>query len=718
MDPEARQRRLLDLMKRLSRTQSAREPGVTVIEDLHWLDPASEVFLANHVEALHGTRGLTLVTFRPDYRAGWMARSYYRQLALAPLAADAVEELLRDLLGSDPSLAGVFELVRERAGGNPFFIEELVRSLVDEGSLVGERGAYRLASPGAAAALPASVQAVLAARIDRLAHREKVVLQAAAVIGKEFPQPVLERVAGLAPAELEDALGGLVASEFVYEHELYPEALYSFKHPLTQEVGYRSQLSDRRAVVHAAVARAITELYPDRLDERAALVAQHWEAAGQALEAARWHARAAAWSGTNDPSEALRHWRRVRELADALPAATEAMALGLTARINSLNYGWRLGISPEEAQALFTEAERMASEAGDIRSRALLLSVYGTIRGTGDGDVREYAKLIRRAIGLAEESRDPALYMPVALGAYALYCSGDYREAVAVLDRAIELAGGDPTLAADIIVGCPYALCHVLKGLVLIDLGELEEAGRQLEQGRKLAREQGDAETVGLSHSVFAWLAYFLGEPEAALAHARQALELAERIGSSFSRAWAWSHLGFAERMRGEWRPAVEVLERSLAIAREGRTALERDGFRLALLGESYLGLGDAQRARVLAAEGLEIAHARGNPSDETYASLALARVLLGSAGPAAREQIEAALARALELERDTGAKAYEPLVHVELAELARQSGDRDGLERELREAHRLCTQLGATGRAERLADELATVASESSAPR
>jgi predicted ATPase/class 3 adenylate cyclase len=708
MDPEARQRRLLALMKRLTRAQSAREPGVTVVEDLHWLDPASELFLATHVEALQGTRGLTLVTFRPDYHAAWMARSYYRQLALAPLGADAVEELLRDLLGSDPSLEGVLALVRDRTQGNPFFVEELVRSLIDVGTLAGERGAYRLAAPVVEAALPASVEAVLAARIDQLERREKRVLQAAAVIGKEFPGPVLERVVGLPPAEVEQALGGLVAGEFVYEQEPYPEALYSFKHPLTREVAYRSQLSDRRAVVHAGAARALAELYPERLDERAALVAQHWEAAGETLDAARWYARAAAWSGTNDPGEALGHWRRVRELADALPEGPETVALGLTARINSLNYGWRLGISPEQAQALFTEAERKAAEAGDIRSRALLLLLHGAIRGIGDGDVREYTKLASRAIVLAGESRDPALYMATALGAYALYSTGDYREAEAVLDRAIELSDGDPTVGAGITAGCPYAYCQVLKGLVLAELGELTAADRLLEQGRKLAREHGDTETVGWSHLISARLAYLLGKPDSALGHARQALEIAERIGDSFSRAWAWSFLGHAQQTRGEWRAAVEALERSLAIARERRTAREGDGLRHALLGESYLGLGDVGRARALVDEAPAIANARGRPIDETHANLALARVLLSTAGPDAHEQTKSALARALRLARDTGAKALEPLIHIELAELSRQSGDREGREGELRQAQRQFAQIGATGPAERLADELA----------
>ncbi|MEO8093287.1 MAG: adenylate/guanylate cyclase domain-containing protein, partial [bacterium] len=242
MDPEARQRQVLGLAKRLIRAQSAREPGVTLFEDLHWIDPATEVFLANHVEAVQGTRSLTILNFRPEYQAPWMSKSYYRQIALAPLEPGALEEMLADLLGTDPSLAGLPELVRERAGGNPFFVEEVVRSLVEAGNLEGDRGAFRVARPLEQTSVPVSVQAVLGARIDRLAEREKAVLQAAAVIGKEFPEPVLARVVELEQPELEAALRNLVGAEFAFEQEIYPETLYAFTHPLTQEVAYGSQL--------------------------------------------------------------------------------------------------------------------------------------------------------------------------------------------------------------------------------------------------------------------------------------------------------------------------------------------------------------------------------------------------------------------------------------------------------------------------------------------
>jgi tetratricopeptide (TPR) repeat protein len=531
------------------------------------------------------------------------------------------------------------------------------------------------------------------------------------VIGKEFSQPVLERVLKLESQQLDQALGKLVAGEFVYERELYPEALYAFKHPLTQEVAYGSQLGERRAPIHAAVARAIAACYRERLEERAALLAQHWEAAGETLEAARWHARAAAWAGRN-PAEALRHWRRGRKLAGALGESAETTALGIAARTYLLNYGWRLGISHEEAEATFDEAERMAAEAGDVRSRALLLFSYGVLKGVGERDLRAWARLIRQSLALAEESGDRGLYIMSATGAHSLFYTGGLREAVAILDRAIELGAGDPTLGAGVAVGCPYAVCLVFKGLALVHLGELEEARRLLEREMKIAREQGDSETVGWGHGFSTWLAYVVGEPEGALGHAQQALEIAERIGDSLSRTSAWLWLGVAENMRGRWREAIDAIERSTAIARERRTAGLMEPNLLVHLGESYLGLGDVERARGLVEQAIEDARVRGDLFIETYANIVLARVLLASAGPNARAETEAALARALELARETEMKSQEPMIHVELAELARQSGEQENRQRELREAHRLFSEIGATGHAERLTGELAMPAS------
>jgi predicted ATPase len=324
LGPEARQRQLLDLSRRLAGARSAREPAVLLFEDLHWFDRASEEFLTNvTIEIAPGNRTLVLLNFRPEYRADWMKRSYYQQLPLLPLSPESTAELLGELLGNDPSFQALRALIQKRTSGNPFFIEEIVQSLVETGIIVGTKGAYRLLMPAEEVGLPATVQSVLAARIDRLPEREKRVLQTASVIGKKFAEPILRRVADLGDGDLPAALHTLTSAELIYAEALYPEAEYAFKHPLTQEVTYRSQLGERRAGVHAAVARTIEEVEAAKLGERAALLAYHWEQAGKAREAAKWHRRAAEWVGANNPVEVLRHWGSVRRLVDTLPETSE-----------------------------------------------------------------------------------------------------------------------------------------------------------------------------------------------------------------------------------------------------------------------------------------------------------------------------------------------------------------------------------------------------------
>jgi class 3 adenylate cyclase len=314
IDPDARQRQLFAIVKRVVEARSRREPGVILLEDLHWFDRGSETLLQVLVETTTTTRTLLIVNFRPEYRAGWMQKSYYQQLPLQPLTTESVSEMLRDLLGTDPSLAALAHTIRDRTGGNPFFIEEMVQTLAEDGSLVGTSGSYRLTRLVANLALPATVQAVLAARIDRLADREKEVLQTAAVIGKEVPEATLRQVSAVTGEDLAAVLRTLIAADFLYEAALYPEAEYTFKHPLTQEVAYRAQLGDRRARLHGSVARALQRLYPDKLDARAAEIAHHVEQAGEGLDAARWHTRAGQWAGTHDRAAALQHWQRVRWL--------------------------------------------------------------------------------------------------------------------------------------------------------------------------------------------------------------------------------------------------------------------------------------------------------------------------------------------------------------------------------------------------------------------
>ncbi|MGH7855913.1 MAG: ATP-binding protein, partial [Candidatus Binatia bacterium] len=285
--------RLGRFLRRFIALRSANDPVVLLLDDAHWIDRASDELVGEIAAAAPASCTLLLANFRPEYHPAWGGGSHHHQLALAPLSEEASRELLRGLLGPDRSLGDLQELLHERTAGNPFFIEEVVRALVVSGSLAGRRGEYRLTAPVDAVTLPANVQSLLAARVDRLGEGAKLVLQTAAVVGRQFDEPLLEEIAGLGADDLALALKTLEEAEFIHLLTPYPAPQYAFKHPLTREVAYRSQLGEQRARRHAAVAAALEKLRADRLGEYASLIAHHWEASGMRFEAARWQRRAA-----------------------------------------------------------------------------------------------------------------------------------------------------------------------------------------------------------------------------------------------------------------------------------------------------------------------------------------------------------------------------------------------------------------------------------------
>jgi class 3 adenylate cyclase/tetratricopeptide (TPR) repeat protein len=704
MSPEALQRAVVDVTTRLF-TARARlgESVVMLFEDLHWFDTASDAFLAAISDVIPTTPVLQIRTFRPEYQAEWMGKTYYEQLTLRPLGAEALDELLRDLLGDDPSIAGLAARIRERTGGNPFFIEEVVQQLAESGALAGAKGAHRLTRPIDDITIPPTVQSVLAARIDRLAEGDKAVLQTAAVIGKEFPEPVLRRVTELSEAELASVLGRLAAAELVYETAAYPDIELAFKHPLTQEVAYRSQLAARRARVHAAVARAVEELYPDKLDERAALLAHHWEGAGDAATAAVWHGRAAEWVGMRDRGAMDRHWRQARTLLDAVPESPETLRLGLQARIQILVGLFFLGQTEEEATALFTEGMAIAARLDEPLLRVRLLALYGVLRlsaGVPDDAITHLTEALR----LADASGDAPLRASVR-GALAdsFLSKGRLRKALALSEEAEALRGID-FFSGSFSLGQLFSS----RARMLAQLGHLEEAARVAEQGMEAARERKDPEAIITAHMSSVRLCEITGDAEAAFGHARQAMALAEAVGLPRFRHITLQALGQAHLLKGQWSEAVEAVARALALLRELRSfEVARDTYYLTSLAEAYLGAGDLGRARETADMAVAVARQRQLPVREIAALLARARVLLASDGAGAAPEIETVLRDATALVEKTEARAYAPFVHVERANVARLVGDEAARQRELGEAHRLFTAIGAPIRAEQVAREL-----------
>lgn len=345
MSGDARQHALFGVMRRLASVQSTQpQSTVFLLEDLHWLDPASAAFVAQLVDSVVTTHTLVLCNFRPEFQARWMKAAHYRHISLEPLGPEAAADLLGAVLGTDASLEALAQRVVERTGGNPFYMEEVIQSLVEEGALQGSKGAYRPARPVADVTIPSTVQTILTARIDRLPQTAKRVLQAAAVIGKLFTRPLLERVvtetdrlgsAGAAPSlEIDAALAVLCDAEFIVEQAIYPAQEYAFKHALTLEVAYNTQLADRRRPLHAAAARALVDTAGHKIDEHAALIARQFEAAEEWLEAGRWYVQAAEWRVRSDVVSAMQHFRRGRDLVGRSRESEESRRIELKACVS------------------------------------------------------------------------------------------------------------------------------------------------------------------------------------------------------------------------------------------------------------------------------------------------------------------------------------------------------------------------------------------------
>src|SRR6266850_47832 len=275
LDPAQRRQRTLEGVKRLILRESQVQPLLVLFEDLHWIDAETQALLDSLVESLPTVRILLLTSYRPEYQHTWSGKTYYRQLNIDPLLPESAEEMLKSLLGHDPGLQPLERLLIEWTEGNPFFLEESVRTLVETKALTGERGAYRLVKAAQSIQIPTTAQAILAARIDRLSAEDKRLLQTASVIGKDVPFALLQRIADETEDAVRGSLASLQAAEFLYEVRLFPDLEYTFKHALTHEVTYGSLLQERRHILHARIVEAIEHIYADRLAEHLEQLAHH-----------------------------------------------------------------------------------------------------------------------------------------------------------------------------------------------------------------------------------------------------------------------------------------------------------------------------------------------------------------------------------------------------------------------------------------------------------
>jgi adenylate cyclase len=530
MDSDARRRRIARLIKTFVLARTA--PGAYVLEDVHWIDPVSEAMLAEVVAALRHTRALVLVTHRPEYHGVLDPQAGFDTIALAPLDDSQTTALIAELLGAHTSVAGLAAQIGERAAGNPFFAEELVRDLAERNVLDGERGAYGCRADSTEVTVPATVQATISARIDRLGTPGKRTLNAAAVIGSRFDADLLRRVLG------DTALGELVEAELIVSTASSPLDEYEFHHPLIRAVAYESQLKSARVQLHQRVAAAIQKRAPGAVEENAALIASHLEGAGDLRAAYGWHMRAGAWLTNRDIGAARLSWQRAQRLADRLPVDDpDRVSMRIAPR--TLLWGTAYRIGGAVADTGFDELRALCGAAGDQISLAMGMSGL-LVSLTLNQRLHELAPLANEYARLLESIGDPTLIVGLmnTVG-HPKLAAGEIAGALRLAERVIELADGDTT-KGNFFFESPLAWGITLRGLARCGLGDPGWRD-DLQAGLAMARTVG-----GITQSAVTTYGYGVTVlnrallPDASIVRDTcVALENAERFGDNVSLAWA-----------------------------------------------------------------------------------------------------------------------------------------------------------------------------------
>jgi len=702
---DVRMRRIAEALSRVTARRSDQEVLVLLVEDLHWFDPQSCEFLDRTIASHPGTRTLVVVNFRPGFSAPWMGSPDYESIVLRALDGEAVSALVSGLLGSDPSLAPLLSFVQERTGGNPFFVEEMLRALVENGTLEGRRGSYRLCGDLDSVAMPPSVQAVIAARIDRLPPDEKRLLQIASVIGRSFTESVLGTVAAMGDGALRAQLDALCAAEFV-RRSSRRDAEYRFWHPLTQEVAYESLLIARRAGLHAAVAEAVESEAGDRADELAGVLAWHWERAGRRVDAARWQLRAGEFALRSDLAEALRRWHGVIALSDDADPTPEALRLGVQARTRLIQYGGRTGMDLSEADRLFDEARTRAERLGDVRRLTLLVYLAGSPlvwQGHVQAGLARYLEGCRLGEGDPDPDWQAFLYGAPAL---AMQFTGPLGDALAWADRELEACAGDPDRAVSYLGYSAQGRALQIRAAILLAMGRLAEGATDLARSLAIARPRGDVDTLCWALGTVPYTTWLAGEPVEASSEIAEAIRIAEDTGNIAGLVIAWEGMALVDLAAGRPGAAAEHCERGLSLARQRRSGLFREPSLLAHLALARLAHGDTTGAASAADDAVAVARRQGTRVLECLALLTRGQVARRSSGAA--PAIEADLNAALHLVETTGARVYEPAIHEELGHLHSD-------QRRLEDAWSLYRAIGASGHTRRLGAELRLVEPERS---
>ncbi len=611
MEPQVRKRRTLEAIKRLILRESLNQPLMVIFEDLHWIDDETQALLDLLADSIGTARLLMLVNYRPEYSHQWHGKTYYTQLRLDPLGKESSYQMLSALLGDGPDLAELRKVIIEKTEGNPFFIEETVQVLFDEGALVRDGAAVRLTKPLGELKIPPTVQAILAARIDRLPTAEKNLLETLAVIGKEFPLSLVRAVAGTPADELARTLDALQLGEFIYEQPAVGDVEYTFKHALTQEVSYNSILGERRKPLHERIGAAIETLYAASLEDHLNELGYHYVRSGNAVKASLYSERAGLQAfGRSAHRDALRHLEAAIDFLQRVPASAQR-----NEREADLQYAYAAtvqvlsGIGADGLDKTFARIMELSERTGNARRsldglRGLMLFHFAR------AEYDDALTLARRLLDTALAMRDPMTisWAHFSVGQTHLF-RGELVAARSMLEQAVAAQHEEDRTSLSSIDR--RVICRLHFGQALALLGYPAQALKITRDAVAIARDLSRPFDVAVA-MVFVCAAHLIvGDFSSALTQSNAALELKEKEQLPvFAVANAAIDHGYVLSMQGR-ADGLAQMQQGIAGHRAHRVLFGLP-LMIARLAQALQVCGQPAKARSTMAEAIELARATG----------------------------------------------------------------------------------------------------------
>jgi class 3 adenylate cyclase/predicted ATPase len=690
MDSQIRRKRTLEAIKRLLVRESLNQPLILIFEDLHWLDNETQAFLALLSESIATVCILLLVNYRPEYQRAWGNKSYYTQLRLDPLGKEEAQELLSALLGDSAALQPLKQFILEKTEGTPFFMEEMVQALFEQGVLTDLRRvgtahlAPTLAKPLADIKIPSTVQGILASRIDRLGTEEKALLQMLSVIGKELSLSLLKQVVDKPEDDLHSLLSRLQTAEFIYEQPAFPELEYVFKHALTQEVAYSSLLLERRKVLHERIGQAIEVLFHSRLEDHYSELAHHYSRSGNTQKAIAYLQLAGQQAVQRSAHvEAISHLTTALELLKTLPDAPERVRQELTLQI-ALGVPLMAikGYAAPEVERAYTRARELCQQVGETPQAFPVLGglwVSFLLRA----ELQTARELGEQLLRLAQSTKDPQFLLQAhyALG-QTLFSQGEFVPAREHLEQGLALYDSQQYHSHTLFIGLdPEVSSHRWVAWVLSMLGYSDQALKRNQEALTLARELSHPLSLAFALNWAAWVHLFRREGQTAQERAEAAITLATEQGFAQALATGTIMRGWALAEQGQGKEGITQIRQGLATYQSTGAKLGQPHY-LAMLAEAYGKVEQVEEGLTVLAEAQACVDKTGERAYDAKLYQIKGELTLKSKVPSPKSQVEKeaeeCFHKAIEIARKQQAKSLELRAVMSLSRLWQQQGRKD----------------------------------------